>query len=38
MQSSGHVLRWVQHLYSMTEGQNKRSERSTTNLPTEVNT
>ncbi|MPC47742.1 hypothetical protein E2C01_041498 [Portunus trituberculatus] len=30
----GHVLRWVQHLYPMTERQNKRSDRNTTNLPT----
>ncbi|MPC19331.1 CENPB DNA-binding domain-containing protein 1 [Portunus trituberculatus] len=34
LQSRGHVLRWVQHLYPMTEGQNKRKERSITNLPT----
>ncbi|MPC43876.1 hypothetical protein E2C01_037530 [Portunus trituberculatus] len=33
LQSRGHVLRWVQHLYPMTEGQNQRSERSITNLP-----
>ncbi|MPC52663.1 hypothetical protein E2C01_046539 [Portunus trituberculatus] len=32
LKGKGHILRWMQHLYPMTEEQNQRSERSITTL------